>query len=502
MTLSEILSGVTVIKLFHMMFGRMVVTHDLEITGIRYDSRTVTQNNLFVAIRGTAVNGHAYIEEAIHRGAKAVIVEDDAAMPDSFFMHAGVAKIVVEDSRKTLADVSANFYRHPAGSMKVIGVTGTNGKTTTTCLIKSILQAAGENVGLLGTIGYSVGDTILPATHTTPESLELQQVLREMADRGCTTVVMEVSSHSLVMSRVRGLNFAVGVFTNLTQDHLDFHGTMEEYFLAKQMLFKSLSPAAHAVVNNDDAYGKRILASVQGKKVTFGLSPEADVSASGLEMRFDETNFTVSHRGQTSRVHSSLIGSFNVQNILASYAAGVALGVSEETIRAGIGALHPVRGRFEQVASPRGWTAVIDYAHTPDALENCLRTIGLMMPQPRRERIITLFGCGGNRDRGKRPLMGRIASSLSDKTIISSDNPRNEDPLAIMNDIAGGIIPGADVEMEPDRKKAIRLALGIARSGDVVLIAGKGHEDYKIIGERKIHLDDREEVKAFIRGEA
>lgn len=498
MTLSKVLAGVPVIKMFQTMYGGMVVTHDVEVVGIQYDSRKVTRGSLFVALKGTTVDGHKFIDAAVKNGAKVIVVEDDTAMPDSFFMHAGVVKVVVQNSRIALAQMAANFYGRPAQKLRLVGITGTNGKTTTTHVIRSILEAAGERVGLIGTIAYSVGGETIPATHTTPESLELNQMLGKMVSNGCSAAVMEVSSHSLAMYRVHGLDFAVGVFTNLTQDHLDFHGSMDRYFAAKRMLFDTLAASSFAVSNADDSYGKTIVDRTKATRLMYGLASPADVTATDILLDVRGSRFSVGYRGMNSAVTSPLTGRFNVSNILAAYTAGVALGVSTDTIIKGIKNLSGVRGRFEQVTSPSGWTAVIDYAHTPDALENCLRTIRELLPSG-TGRVITVFGCGGNRDRGKRPLMGRIASALSDITIVTSDNPRTEDPNSIIDEILSGVAKGKDVRVESDRRGAIRMALEQARSGDVVLVAGKGHEDYQIIGDAKHHFDDREEIESFLK---
>lgn len=499
MTLSKVLEGVAVTKLFQTMYGKMVVTHEVEISGIQYDSRKMARDEVFVAIRGTATDGHKFINAAIGKGARAVVVEDDSAIPDSLFMHAGVVKIVVHDSRKALAQISANFYGHPSRRLTLVGVTGTNGKTTTTYLIKSILEARGDKVGLIGTIEYKIGDETIPATHTTPESLELNQLLASMVDNGCSAVVMEVSSHSLQMRRVHGLDFSTAAFTNLTQDHLDFHGTMEEYFKAKQILFNELNSSATAVTNADDRFGMKMIEKTQAGRLSYGLSSVADIRAEDVRMNAHGTTLMVAYKGGRQQIQSSLTGRFNVANISAAYAAGVALGIPTESIRVGIAKIRSVRGRFEQIVSTRGWTAVVDYAHTPDALENCLRTIHDILPERRGNCILTVFGCGGNRDKGKRPTMGAIASSLSDVTIITSDNPRKEDPQTIIDEINIGVVKGKTVMMEVDRRKAIVMALELAQEGDVVLIAGKGHEDYQVIGEAKHHFDDREEVEQYIR---
>jgi len=499
MILSKVLEGVAVTKMFQTTFGQMVVTHEVEVPGIQYDSRKVHQGDLFVAIRGSAADGHQFIPVAVQQGAKVVVVEDDAAIPDSFFMHAGVTKVVVGDSREALARISTNFYGHPSRRLRLVGITGTNGKTTTTHLIKSILEAHGERVGLIGTIEHMIGSEKIPATHTTPESLELNQLLRSMVDRGCSAAVMEVSSHALALKRVAGLEFAVAGFTNLTQDHLDFHGSMEEYFKAKSLLFEMLSPGAWAATNLNDLYGERIVGNTEAKVLRYGTSPLAEVAATDISLAMSGSRCRVVYQGATHELESSLIGRFNVHNILGAYATGIALGIPHATIARGISSLKGVRGRFEQIQSPKDWTAVIDYAHTPDALENCLRAIHEILPADSSSRIITIFGCGGNRDRGKRPTMARIATELSDVTIITSDNPRKEDPQAIIDEVVQGVAQGKRYLTEVDRRKAIVLGLKMAAPGDVVLIAGKGHETYQVIGETRTHFDDREEVEAFIR---
>ncbi len=499
MTLSRVLNGVSVIKMFQTMYGRMVVTHDVEVGKVQYDSRKIQPGDLFVAIKGGSVDGHSFIGNAVSNGAKVVVVEDDAALPDAFFMHAGVVKIVVADSRKALAILSSNFYDRPSLKLRLIGVTGTNGKTSTTHLIKSMLEAEGKMVGLIGTIEYTIGNSVIPATHTTPESLELNELLATMVERGCTDAVMEVSSHALALHRVYGLHFAAAAFTNLTQDHLDFHQTMEEYFKAKKMLFDSLPPASAAITNADDAYGRQITADSKARLISYSIGGDADITATDVRLGVNGTTFSVTQKDATTSISSSLIGRFNVQNILAAYATGIGLGIAPQTLVTGIEKLKAVAGRFQQFVSPDGWTAVVDYAHTHDALENCLRAIHDILPKEQRGRIITVFGAGGNRDKTKRPKMGRVASELSDITIITSDNPRFEEPAAITDDVKAGIVQGKTVHVELDRRKAIVMALEMAQHGDVVLLAGKGHENYQVIGDKKIHLNDGEEVESFIR---
>ena len=497
MFLSHLLEGVRVTKLFEMQYGRTVVTQDIQIAEVQYDSRKVRPGDLFVAIRGNAVDGHLFIDNAVSNGARVVVLDNDTVRSDYFFLHAGVVKVLVPDTRVALAQIAANYFSHPSRSLRLVGLTGTNGKTTTTHLVKSILTAGGEKTGLIGTIDYQIGSEVFPATHTTPESLELNRLLAGMLTAGCTAATMEVSSHALTQHRVDGIRFRVGVFTNLTQDHLDYHGTMDEYFRAKKILFDMLAPDAVAVTNADDPYGRAIVDGTRARVMTYGIGA-ADVRVVETNIAIDGMRLVLSTPGGRRKVSSALTGRFNVANILAAYAAGIALGIPESQIEHGIEQLKAVRGRFEQIASPAGWTAIVDYAHTPDALENCLQTIREIRPEGKPGRIITIFGCGGNRDAGKRPIMGRIASRMSEVVIVTSDNPRRENPLAIIDQIVCGTEGAAEVYTEVDRRTAIVMGLERARAGDVVLVAGKGHETYQIIGDVKSHLDDREEIERFI----
>lgn len=499
MKLSQLLENVTVSKLFQTMYGQMVVTQDVEVNNVQYDSRKIQRDDCFVALKGTASDGHAFLQNAISQGARALVVQDDNAIPDSLCMHSGVIKVVVPDTRKALARISANFFHHPSKHMKFVGITGTNGKTTTSHLIKSILEAAGEKVGLVGTIEYKMGDRILPATHTTPESLELNELFDAMLKNGCTSVSMEVSSHALDQSRVYGLDFTVAVFTNLTQDHLDYHGSMDRYFHAKNILFNELQPSGWAVINHDDRRGLDILDSVKAHTISYGMNTSADIRVTGLKLSIDGSSLQVSDGRSGWTMTTPLIGRFNAYNVLAAYATGRALGIPHEQILAGISNLKNVRGRFERIASPFGWTAIIDYAHTPDALENCLRAIHDILPSQNRGRIITVFGAGGDRDKTKRPQMGQIAGDYSDIVIVTSDNPRTEDPEKIIDDVMRGIIRRASVLREVDRRLAITQAVSCAQRGDVILIAGKGHEDYQVIGKEKIHFSDREIVESLLK---
>ena len=485
----------------------MVVTHDVEINALQYDSRKIQNGDMFIAIKGTLADGHQHISAAVSNGAKAVVMENDALLPDSFFMHAGVVKIVVRSTRRALAVMSANYFGHPAKRLRLIGVTGTNGKTTTTYLIKQLLESSTPSmqgkVGLIGTIEYVIGGEKYPATHTTPESLELQNLFATMVEKGCTHVVMEVSSHSLHQDRVYGLEFAAAVFTNLTQDHLDYHGTMENYFQAKKILFDSLPSTGWAIINSDDPSGSKIVQGTQASVLTYGVNGASDVSAHNASLSISGTSFVLRYRREEMTLHSHLVGRFNVYNILAACSAGIrAWNFGAVASIAGVASFSSVPGRFERILSPPGWSAIIDYAHTPDALEKCLNTIRDVLPAQSSNKIITVFGAGGDRDKSKRPLMGKVVDALSDVAVVTSDNPRREEPNAIIDDMLKGIHRKNDLFIEPDRHRAITNALSMARAGDIVLIAGKGHEDYQIIGTTKHHFSDREIVQEFIAAHA
>jgi UDP-N-acetylmuramoyl-L-alanyl-D-glutamate--2,6-diaminopimelate ligase len=498
MRLSQLLEDVTISKLFQSMYGQMAVTQDVEIGKVHYDSRKIQRSDCFVALKGSTSDGHVFIQNAINQGAKAIVLQDDSILPDSLCMHLGVIKVVVPDTRKALAAISSNYFLHPSKKLKFVGVTGTNGKTTTSHLVKAILEAAGEKVGLVGTIEYRIGDRVIPATHTTPESLELNELFAMMVDNHCTSVSMEVSSHALDQSRVYGLDFDVAIFTNLTQDHLDYHKTMDNYFEAKKKLFADLKPGAFAIINKDDRWGAQILSSIKAKKISYGISSPADVQVRDMKFSLSGTSLLVSNGHGDFTCNIPLIGRFNVYNVLAAFSAGLALGIPREQILTGINNVKNVRGRFERITSPAGWTAIVDYAHTPDALENCLKTIHDIMPTKNRGRIITVFGAGGDRDKSKRPLMGQIAGDYSDIVIVTSDNPRTEEPEKIIDEIMRGIIRHASVLREVNRRTAIEHAISCAKQGDVILIAGKGHEDYQVIGREKIHFSDREVVEKMI----
>ncbi|HOV79789.1 MAG TPA: UDP-N-acetylmuramoyl-L-alanyl-D-glutamate--2,6-diaminopimelate ligase [Bacillota bacterium] len=470
---------------------------DIIVNGITYDSRRVKPGCLFVAVKGFKHDGHDYIEDAVERGASAVVAERKVTVP------AGVAWAVVPDSRRALALLSARFFGYPSLKMRMIGVTGTNGKTTTASLLTAVLKAAGEKTGLIGTVHNLIGDKVLPVSHTTPESADLQELLHDMAAAGVGSCVMEVSSHALALHRVEGCEFDVAVFTNLTQDHLDFHSGMEDYLESKLRLFSSLGGfnrkkgGKYAVINADDAYAGRFSQAAGGNVCTYGLKGPADVLAEDISVTPGGVMFGVTGKWGRCFLNLKITGMFNVYNALAAFTAAAAIGVPLETIRKGLENSPGVAGRFELVDAGQDFSVIVDYAHTPDGLENVLRTAR----QITEKRLITVFGCGGDRDRAKRPLMGEIAVKYSDYSVITSDNPRTEDPLKIINDIEQGVKTGserASYTVEPDRRKAIRLAVKTAGRGDVVVIAGKGHEDYQIIGTVKYPFDDRLEAKAAI----
>jgi UDP-N-acetylmuramoyl-L-alanyl-D-glutamate--2,6-diaminopimelate ligase len=500
MVLSKLLEKVTVRKLFQTLYGRMVVTHDVEVSAIAYDSRRVRRGDLFVAVRGADADGHRFAHDAITSGAKVVVLEDDAAVEDSFCMHTGAVKVVVPDTRKALAAIAAAYYGHPGDRMTLVGVTGTNGKTTTSSLVHGMLSRHSGAAGLIGTIGYNIGERAFPATHTTPGPLELNGLLAEMLAAGCGSAVMEVSSHALDQKRVDGLRFKVAVFTNLTRDHLDYHATMEAYFDAKASLFTGLDAGATAVINTGDEWGRKLAGISAGRVLTYGFGDAAGLRASDVRLSTTGTRFTIAHGSDRADVATPLVGKFNVENILAAAGTGLSLGMSFDAVAADIATFRPVRGRFEPISAPGGWTVIVDYAHTPDALEKTLTAIREAFPEGAGSRIITVFGCGGNRDRKKRPEMGRIAASLSDVTIVTSDNPRDEKPEAIIDEIVAGIGPGREFRREADRAAAIRTAAGMARRGDIVLIAGKGHEEYQVVGKEKVPFSDREVAESAING--
>jgi UDP-N-acetylmuramoyl-L-alanyl-D-glutamate--2,6-diaminopimelate ligase len=457
---------------------------DLEITAVSHDSRRSGPGTLFVGIRGLVTDGTDFAEAARKKGAVAICSEEPPRGEGAW--------VRVGNAREALALFSAAVLGDPARSLDLVGVTGTNGKTTTTYLIDSALRAAGESVGLIGTVEYRVGNRIAEAVRTTPESSDLQVLLREMADAGCRRAVLEVSSHSLSLRRVHGLEFKVAVFTNLTRDHLDFHGDMDGYFAAKRTLFeKLLRPDGHAILNLDDDRAAELARVVRGRVWTYSLEdPKADLFAEDLRLGLDRTRLRARTPAGVLELESALVGRFNVQNLLAALGAGLALGLPPDAVQRGIATLQGVPGRMEKVAFGQDFTVLVDYAHTDDALKNLLETVRGLGPR----RVITVFGCGGDRDRTKRPLMGAVAARLSDVVILTSDNPRSEPPEAILDEIRRGIPASRaqDTLVIPDRRDAIARALEMGREGVCVVIAGKGHESYQVLRERSVPFDDRQ----------
>jgi UDP-N-acetylmuramoyl-L-alanyl-D-glutamate--2,6-diaminopimelate ligase len=505
---------------------------DALITGLSYDSRQVGPGHIFFAIVGEKLDGHEFVQEAINRGAAAVVIE--RAMERL----AETSWVRVRNVRRTMGVWGAHFFGRPSGRLKLVGVTGTNGKTTVSYLVESILSAAGLEPGLIGTINYRYAGREVPSHHTTPESLDLESLLADMARAGVKSVAMEVSSHALAQERVRGLDFDVAVFTNLSRDHLDYHGDMETYFSAKSKLFTdhlkhSAKEKKLAVIYGEDPRGQELLSwlAPEGFETwSYGERGSRDVFPLGVECDVHGLRGKLNVKGQCMDFTSPLIGRANLQNILGAAGVGFALGLSPEVVVEGIQRVRRVPGRLEKIENPLGVLLLVDYAHTPDALEKVLEALRELMPRLREghsgesaealpgrsdgfvQKLICVFGCGGDRDRGKRPLMGEIAARLSDQVVLTSDNPRTEDPLVILKEIEEGVRRTGIKKMtvtafeaavsnpkfdrgywiEPDRRQAIRMALNWASRGDLVLIAGKGHEDYQILGSERIHFDDRE----------
>ena len=465
----------------HQVIGKL----DRPVESIAYDSRRVQKNGLFVAMRGESRDGHEFIGQAIEKGASVIVAEREEK-------HSRATCLVVENARNALADLSATFYGLPAQRLKLAAVTGTNGKTTITFLIKHICEKAGLRCGLIGTVRYEIGERVLPASRTTPESLDLQELLAQIVNAGCRAAAMEVSSHALAQDRTRGLEWNVAVFTNLTQDHLDFHGTMESYFESKLKLFTQLGQQQKnrkpvAVVNIDDRYGEQLLQRI-GKKVaviTYGMGVRADFRASNYRVEFGGTSYQLDARGKSYLVRVPLIGRFNVLNSVAALAAANALGVDLREAVLSLGKSSQVPGRLELVPAKRQFQVFVDYAHTPDALRNVLKTLRELGPN----RLIVVFGCGGDRDRKKRPLMGEIADRHADYAILTSDNPRKEDPNSIITEIEKGF-RSTHYEKLVDRAEAIGRAIALVQPRDIVLIAGKGHENYQEFAAHTVPFDD------------
>jgi len=486
MTLTAILHGVKLRAALSKKLGKR------EVLGLEYDSRRVEAGFLFFAFPGAHVDGRQFAQQAIAKGALAVVSELPA--PAGF----EGTWIECEHGREVLALASKNFYQSPDERLMLTGVTGTNGKTTTTFLIDSVLRAAGKTTALVGTIEYRLAGEVRPAVNTTPESLDLYRIFHELEQIGGGAATMEVSSHALALERVYGMTFHTAVFTNLTRDHLDFHKTMEDYFAAKVLLFQPRAGSAPraAVINWDDPYGREIPAAPGMQTIRYGFDPGADLRASELEMDFSGLRFTVEFGNRRIRLASPLVGRINAYNIMAACGTALSYGFDWDTIARGIAQCRNIPGRFEKVDAGQPFLVVVDYAHTDDALKNTIAVARALKPA----RVITLFGCGGDRDRSKRPLMGMAAGQGSDFVVLTSDNPRSEDPLAIMNDAMVGLgrVDTPHIA-EPDREKAIRAALKEAKPNDIVILAGKGHETYQVLKDRVIHFDDRETARAILR---
>lgn len=483
---------------------------DTDIKGIAHHSKNIGHDYLFVALKGFKEDGHHYLSEAIASGAKAAIVEDNQLSEE------GIAIIKVPDTRIALAQVSACFYQHPSEKLKVIGITGTNGKTTISYLLESILKTAGYQPGVIGTIDYRFGDHHQSALNTTPDALDLQRIMRDMVEANTTHLILEVSSHALEQFRVEGLNFDVAVFTNLTAEHLDYHKSMENYAKAKSLLFshyihQSSKKKTYAVINQDDPLGQSLGRETKAQLVRYGLHEGVEIKAYDIRLKKDGLSAMVATPCGDVEIQSSLLGDFNIANILAAVGVAMTQEIPLNTIHQGIANLTSVPGRLEKIPNQRDLTILVDYAHTSDALDHVLTTLRNLQPK----NLIALFGCGGDRDQTKRGPMGKIATSKSDMTIITSDNPRTEDPMAIIEQIEAGIDPSTarkyriqeltDIDRTkgytiiPDRREAIRTAVRLVKSGDILLIAGKGHEDYQIMGNKKYHFSDKEEVMEALR---
>jgi UDP-N-acetylmuramoyl-L-alanyl-D-glutamate--2,6-diaminopimelate ligase len=484
MILEEVLAGVSVDGPLE---GEIA---QRDVTGLAYDSRKVEKDFLFFAFRGSRLDGLEYAAEAVAKGALAVVSE--LPRPANF----EGAWIKAEHGRRALASAARNFYRRPDERVRFTGITGTNGKTTTSFLIDAILREAGFVTGLIGTIEYRLAGERRDAPNTTPESLDTMQFAAELEKRGGSHLISEISSHALALGRVYGFHFHTAVFTNLTRDHLDFHHTMEEYAAAKRLLFapENTPPPAWAVLNHDDEASAGMV-NGQSRVLWYGLSSDARLRAENIVTSFQGLHFDLCHEGASQPIGSTLAGRINVLNILAASGAALSYGIDLETIARGVAALKAVPGRFEHINCGQPFLVAVDYAHTDDALRNVIQVAREMT----KGRVITLFGCGGDRDRAKRPLMGMAAGELSDFVVLTSDNPRSEDPLDIINDALVGLGRFDTPHIaEPDRAKAIRRALEEAREGDVVLIAGKGHEPYQVLKDRTIHFDDRETAREIL----
>ena len=459
---------------------------------ICFDSRLVQKDSLFIAVNGSLTDGHTFIEKAINLGAIAVLCE---VLPD--VLHEGVVYVKVKNSAIALGVLASNFYDNPSRKLKLIGVTGTNGKTTVATLLHNVFQALGSKSGLLSTVENKIGSTSFPATHTTPDALTINRVLNEMSQKGCKYCFMEVSSHAVEQGRIAGLEFDIALFTNISRDHLDYHKTFDAYILAKKKFFDSLSSKSIAIVNKDDKHGATMLHHSKASKRTFALRSMADYKCKIIENEFSGLHLSVN--GQD--VYTKLIGSFNASNLLLTYAAAVELGEDSLQVLTVLSALNAVEGRFQQFKSASGITSIVDYAHTPDALINVLKTI--LDIRSGNEKVVCIVGCGGDRDKGKRPLMAEVACSLADQVIFTSDNPRSEDPKVIIEDMKKGLNTSQlkKVLTIDDREEAIKLGVTLCAEGDILLVAGKGHEKYQEINGDRFQFDDMEVLKEYLKND-
>ncbi|MHB8578447.1 MAG: UDP-N-acetylmuramoyl-L-alanyl-D-glutamate--2,6-diaminopimelate ligase [Ignavibacteriaceae bacterium] len=488
MELTELLNSIKVIQVAGEVQRK-------DVTGIYYDSRKVLRDSIFVAIKGLNYDGHQYILDAINKGAFAIIMEDNQSVPDDIFTHEKVAKILVQDSRVALAEVSVSFFKEPSKKIKLIGITGTNGKTTTSYFIKSILETAGYKTGLIGTISNFIGEKEFKSTLTTPESSDLNNLLLEMYEAGCSHAIMEVSSHSLILDRVHGLNFSAAIFTNITSDHLDFHNTFENYFEAKKILFDSLAYSNLGVYNVDDKNSTSLVKDSKAILYSYGAAPNSDFKLQDIQFDLNGTIFSIEYKGKKVTGKTSLIGDFNAYNACASFAVTTLLGIDSNVALNGIENTKQVPGRFE-VIGKQNKKVIVDYSHTADSLEKALLAIKKIVKDD--VPVYTVFGCGGNRDKTKRPVMGKIAVELSKKVFITSDNPRFEDPFMIIEDIKKGIKTG-NFQIIENREDAIKTAIQTSEENSVILIAGKGHENYQEIKGVRNHFSDKEIAEKYIR---
>ena len=456
-----------------------------EINGedLEFDSRKIKQGDVFIALEGSIVDGHTFISKAIENGAKTILVEKDVDKVE------GINYFLVDGLREKMGIIASNFYGYPQNQLKIVGVTGTNGKTTTTYILESILGE--KNVARIGTVEYKIGDEIIPAPNTTPSSLEIIKICKKALEKNIKYLIMEVSSHGLDIGRVNMLRFEAGIFTNLTLDHLDYHKTMENYYLAKRKLFDLVKDKKNSIINIDDEYGKRYLEYTNG--ISYGIG-QGDIQGEIKQITREGQEVTIKIFEKEYKINLRLLGRYNLSNLLGAIGAVKTLGLSDEEIISKIPLIHGAPGRFEPVKIDRDFTVIVDYAHTGDALENILKSIN----EFKTNRVITVFGCGGDRDKTKRPIMGGIAEKYSDIVIVTSDNPRTEDPEEIIKDIVVGLTK-ENHTVEIHREKAIEKAISLAEKNDIILIAGKGHENYQVIGREKIHFDDKEEVIKAIK---